>query len=164
MPARFLLLVSVVLFAVPLFAADDPTRVLPPGEQPPDHRLTDAPRDLNKSYFPFAPPASRDAWEGRRRELRTQIQVAVGLSPMPERGPVSATVHGPIQRDGYTVEKVFFASLPGHYVTGNLYRPTAGGRHPAVLCPHGHWADGRLHDAGEREARRQAEQGAEQTL
>src|SRR5204862_2312170 len=113
---------------------------------------------------PFSPPATKAAWEFRRRELRTQLQVALGLWPMPDRGPVHATVHGPIRRDGYTVEKVSFASLPGHYVTGNLYRPTAGepAKRPVVLCPHGHWANGRMHDAGEKAARQEVAQGAEQ--
>src|SRR4051812_22378414 len=102
MPARILF----ALAFVSLVAADDPTRVLPPGQRPADHRLTDPPRDLNKSYFPFTPPASRDAWESRKQALKTQLRVALGLWPMPERGPVTATVHGPIRRDGYTVEKV----------------------------------------------------------
>ena len=42
---------------------------------------------------------------------------------MPEKTPLNPVVHGKIDRDGYTIEKVFFASLPGHYVSGNLYRP-----------------------------------------
>src|SRR5437867_4055074 len=90
--------VGLLLLAAPLFAADEPTRVTPPGECPADHRLTDAPRDLNKSYFPFTPPSSRAAWDARKQTLRTQVQVAEGLWPMPERGPVQATIHGSIPR------------------------------------------------------------------
>ena len=45
---------------------------------------------------------------------------------MPEKTPLTPVIHGKIERDGYTIEKVFFASAPGHYVSGNLYRPTAG--------------------------------------
>ena len=44
--------------------------------------------------------------------------------------------------------------MPGHTVCGNLYRPAGvtGGRKPAILFAHGHWADGRFHDAGEKAA------------
>ena len=59
------------------------------------------------------------------QQLREQLLVANGLWPMPEKTPLNAVVHGKIERDGYTIEKVYFASMPGHYVTGNLYRPKA---------------------------------------
>src|SRR4051794_36636397 len=98
MSARNLISLALFLLSTSLVAADDPTRVLPPGQRPNDHRLTDPPRDLNKSYFPFTPPVSKDAWEVRKQALTTQLQVALGLWPMPERGPVTATIHSPIQR------------------------------------------------------------------
>ena len=83
---------------------------------------------------------------------------------MPERGPVKATVHGRIVRDGYTIEKVSFASLPGHYVTGSLYRPTGvTGRRPAVLSPHGHWENGRLLTQKPEEVEKSLESGGEKT-
>ncbi len=148
-----------VLVGVPS-QADDPTRILTNGEKPADHRLTDKPRNLD-GYFPFQPPADLKTWNKRRGDLKVQLQVALGLWPMPSRGPLQPTIHGAIDRDEYTVEKVFFASLPGHYVSGNLYRPKTSGRHPAVLCPHGHWANGRMHDAGEKAAQEQIQQGAE---
>ncbi|HZY87332.1 MAG TPA: hypothetical protein VFE78_21025, partial [Gemmataceae bacterium] len=91
-----------------------------------------------------------------------------GLWPMPERArtfPLIPRIHGSIDRDGYTVEKVFFASLPGHYVSGNLYRPKGrSGKLPGVLCPHGHWANGRFYDAGEAAARKQIAEKAEKTM
>jgi hypothetical protein len=35
--------------------------------------------------------------------------------------------------------------MPGHYVTGNLYRPkNRSGKLPVVLCPYGHWPNGRF--------------------
>ena len=96
-----------------------------------------------------------------RTAMRTQLQVAVGLWPMPDRGPVQATVHGSIARDGYTVEKVFFQSRPGHTVSGNLYRPTTGeGKRPGVLFAHGHWKGGRFEENGEKVAKEAEKFGA----
>jgi dienelactone hydrolase len=81
---------------------------------------------------------------------------------MPASTPSHAVVHGRVDRDGYTIEKVFLESFPGHFVTGNLYRPNGrSGRLPAVLSPHGHWANGRFYDAGEEELRKSIAQGAE---
>src|SRR6202035_4602121 len=99
------------------------------------------------------------------KDLREQLQVALGLWPMPEKTPLSPVIHGKIERDGYTIEKVFFASMPGHYVTGNLYRPKRKeGKLPGVLCAHGHWENGRLHDAGEKKAKADVEGKGEGTL
>src|SRR5262249_2356638 len=93
------------------------------------------------------------------------------LWPMPEKTPLNPVIHGKIDRDDYTIEKVFFASLPGHYVSGNLYRPKArggnnapGGKHPAVLSPHGHWPNGRFFERNDKEAQEQIAKGAEKTM
>src|SRR5207245_588337 len=97
----------------------DPTRVL--DKIPEDSRLG-KPKDLN-GYFPMTVPAGKEAWERRRKELREQVLVATGLWPMPEKTPLNPVIHGQIDRDDNTIEKVFFASYPGYYVSGRLYRP-----------------------------------------
>jgi dienelactone hydrolase len=159
-------LLLTVFGALALTAAavdQDPTRVLEPGRLPEDARLGKL-RDLN-GYFPMSAPGDLTRWRQRRRELREQVLVATGLWPMPERAPIWAVIHGKMDRDDYSVEKVFFASYPGHYVSGNLYRPKNGaGKHAGVLCPHGHWQDGRFYEASEAEAQAQIAQGAEKTM
>ena len=118
-------------------------------------------RDLD-SHFPFKPSASPQAWRERAAALRRQVRVALGLWPWPSRTPLNAVVHGAVQREGYTVERVFFESVPGHFVTGSLYRPAGRtGRLPAVLSPHGHWPGGRFQDVAEDDRRRQLASGAE---
>jgi dienelactone hydrolase len=156
-------LAALLLLPALAVADADPTCILPPGKKPVDARLTKV-RTLNDTDFFFTPPATKDEWEARRKVVREQILVANGLWPLPEKTPFNPVIHGKIDRDGYTIEKVFFASMPGHYVSGNLYRPKGKtGKLPGVLCPHGHWKDGRFYDAGDREARRQLDQKAETT-
>ena len=94
----------------------------------------------------FTPPTFADAgqWNTRAAYLREHMLASAGLLPMPARAPLAAQVFGEIKRNDYIVAKVYFQSLPGFLVTGNLYRPAGDGPFPAVLAPHGHWAYGRL--------------------
>lgn len=154
-----------LLFSATAAAQQNPIQGKPSGDLPPDPR-TQPPRTLN-SFFPFDPPSTTEAWEKRRRLVREQVLVANGLWPLPPRTPLQPVIHGKIRRDGYTIEKVFFASLPGHYVTGNLYRPDipgkAAAKRPAILTPHGHWANGRFFEGGEAVVAREMKNGAEKT-
>ncbi len=82
-------------------------------------------------------------WDDQRARWREQFLFMLGLSPMPQRSPLHAAVTGSLDREGFTVEKLHFQSLPHLYVTGNLYRPTRidpGRKPPAVLyvCGHGY--------------------------
>ena len=72
-------------------------------------RRSDPPKSL-RDDFPFAPPATPEAWAARARVVRRQVQVALGLWPMPEATPLNAVVHGRVSRDGYTVDRVLRAS------------------------------------------------------
>ena len=141
-------------------AAETATRVLPAGQLPHDQRLGPL-KDLN-DYFPFTPCPTREAWARRAAELRRQVLVAAGLWPMPVVKSGVPIVHGRVDREGYSVEKVILETYPGYYLTGSLYRPKGrNGRLPAVLSPHGHWPEGRFYDAGTKELRRQIVEGAE---
>ncbi|HEY8461763.1 MAG TPA: acetylxylan esterase [Blastocatellia bacterium] len=108
-----------------------------------DIRLTEI-RHLNLTYD-FAGYRSKEEWLDRAARLRKQILVSAGLWPAPAKTPIKAAIFGKIDRGDHTIEKVYFESYPGFYVTGNLYRPkNLAGKAPAVLCPHGHWTYGRL--------------------
>jgi len=159
LPGTCILPLLVLLGLAASLQAEVP-RVLPAGQLPQDKRLGEL-ITLN-SYFPFAPSASPEAWAKRAKRVRRQLLVATGLWPMPTKTPANAVIHGKIDRGDYTVEKVFLESFPGHFVTGNLYRPKGTrGPGPGVLCPHGHWANGRFYDAGEKKVRQEIEHGAE---
>ena len=83
----------------------------------------------------------RASWEAYGQHIRQRIQTGAGLSPWPKRTPLNPLVRAKRTYDGYSVENVAFESVPGYFVTGNIYRPlTAKGSFPAVLTTHGHGA------------------------
>ena len=101
------------------------------------------PRDLNTSYT--FPGYTKAEWTEKAAALRQQIRVANGLVPTHELTPLNAEVFGKIERDDYSIEKVYFEPFPGFFTTGNLYRPLGKqGPFPGIVSPHGHWSRGRL--------------------
>lgn len=110
-----------------------------------DPRNTNVPN--TDTPFTFTAPPDLATWQARRAALRTQVLAAAGLLPMPAKGPLNPLVAGRLERDSYTIEKVALETLPGVWLGGNLYRPKAAGKHPAVLHPHGHWTYGRLENS-----------------
>ncbi len=98
-------------------------------------------------HFPFQPPVQKESWASRRDRLRQHIAVSLGLWPELPRTPLNAVMHSPKDLDEYEVLNVYFESMPGFFVTGNLYRPKgAVGKRPCVLCPYGHFQNGRFLD------------------
>ena len=118
-------------------------------------------KDLN-GYFPFDPPSSLSEWDARKEYVRRQILVSQGLWPMPTKTPLNAVIHGKVDTGEYTVEKVYFESAPGFFVTGSLYRPkNVQGKVPGVMFAHGHWQDARLSLETEEKVRKEIAAGAE---
>jgi dienelactone hydrolase len=66
---------------------------------------------------------SPETWQNGAGALRPRLFDMFGLNPLPERGDLKPVVTGSVERDGIVVENVHFRSLPGLYVTANLYRP-----------------------------------------
>jgi len=105
---------------------------------------------------------NRAEWESRAKNIREGILREAHLMPLPPRSPLKPIIWGKQVRNGYTVENVAFESLPGFFVTGNLYRPLekSRGKIPGVLCPHGHSKMGRLDPATITRAATLARMGA----
>lgn len=125
------------------------------------------PKDLDGS-FPWSPPANAEAWPARAQRVREQALATLGLLPLPSRSPMNPRIHGRVEREEYTVERVIFESAPGFFVTGSLYRPKPGlgsagsdGKRAAVLCPHGHWPDGRFMDESAAGVKKELDTGGE---
>jgi dienelactone hydrolase len=79
----------------------------------------------------------------RRKQLVRETFLSL-IGGLPDyRGPLNPRITGHIQSANYTIEKVIFESLPGFYVTANLYRPSQPGRYPGVLLQAGHTQEGK---------------------
>jgi dienelactone hydrolase len=87
------------------------------------------------------------AWQERAAWLREHVLASAGLLPPPARTPLNPVVFDEKKHADYRVAKVYFESLPGFFVTGNLYRPAGEGPFPAIVSPHGHWTYGRLENS-----------------
>src|ERR1041385_596587 len=74
----------------------EPLKAIKPGQIPNDVRLQPA-KDLD-GYFPFTPPPTKEIWEKRSNFVREQLEVALGLWPMPDKTPLNAVIHGKMDR------------------------------------------------------------------
>ena len=81
-------------------------------------------------------------WQAHAAAIRKNLLKGMELEKFPKRTPLNPHFRNKKVMNGYIVESVEFESMPGFFVTGNLYRPT-GNLKPkslaAILCPHGHW-------------------------
>ncbi|HZY91136.1 MAG TPA: prolyl oligopeptidase family serine peptidase [Gemmataceae bacterium] len=132
MPRRLLLLA-----VLPLLAAADA-----PADTARGDKLRDAyfRREVKRiADGALADVKTRADWERQRPEMRRRFLDMLGLWPLPPRTDLKATITGKVDTDDLTVEKLHFQSVPGLYVTGNLYLPKkAKLPAPAVLYVCGH--------------------------
>jgi cephalosporin-C deacetylase-like acetyl esterase len=80
--------------------------------------------------------------ERRKKIVRAKFLEVLGGLPN-YHGPLHARTMGSLDAGLYTIDKVIYESLPGFYVTANLYRPNRPGRYPAVLLQAGHTQEGK---------------------
>jgi len=104
---------------------------------------------------------NKEEWEVRRSALRQEVRERLGIDlllqkcvPIVTKGKVQNPILGEVRKyDGYTVQNVALELMPGYYTCGSIYVPankearqsvaTKDGRYPIIICPNGHWADGR---------------------
>ncbi|RBP45150.1 acetyl xylan esterase AXE1 [Roseimicrobium gellanilyticum] len=82
---------------------------------------------------------TKEDWLLKKDEYRRQLAEMLGLDPMPLRTDLKATKTGEFEHEGIIVENLHYQSMPGLYVTANLYRPKQVEKPlPAVLYVCGH--------------------------
>ena len=110
------------------------------------HSLHVSPAQGQRDLTAYAKTYSNlEEWQKRAARLREGILRGANLEPLPASSPLRPIFGKQRKHEGYTVENVAFESVPGFFVTGNLYRPQKKeGQHPGILCPHGHFEHGRF--------------------
>ena len=78
-------------------------------------------------------------WNNHKEQYRQQLAEMLGLWPMPEKTDLHATITGRIDQGDIVVENLHYQSMPGLYVTANLYLPKKiEARLPAIVYVCGH--------------------------
>lgn len=86
---------------------------------------------------------TRAGAERRKAQVRRKILDLIGGLPA-HPASVAAKEFGTISGSGFRIEKLAYESLPGFWVTANLYLPANGsGPFPAILLAPGHEATGK---------------------
>ncbi len=84
------------------------------------------------------------SWESRkaclRKEVREKLDIDEALEQTVDAKPILSKIR---KFDGYTVQNIALETLPGLYVCGSIYAPSKKGKHPLIICPNGHFGDGR---------------------
>jgi hypothetical protein len=100
-------------------------------------------------------------WNARktclRKEVREKLQIDPALKLRVKAKPILSKIRN---YNGYSVQNFAIETLPGLYVCGSIYSPLTIGKHGVILCPNGHWADGRYREDEQRRFATLARMGA----
>ena len=94
---------------------------------------------------------NRQEWEARKevlkREVRERLEIDPLLAQCSQEKPQVTKLR---TYDGYTVQNFCMKTVNGHTVKGSIYAPnnskikkTRKGKYPLIICPNGHFQDGR---------------------
>ncbi|MDO4497654.1 MAG: hypothetical protein Q4B58_07505 [Bacteroidales bacterium] len=93
-----------------------------------------------------------EAWQQRRDFLRTETRKKLGIQPMLDACVPLKPLLGKMRKmEGYTVQNIALETTPGLYVFGSIYTPCPKGKKrqqkwPVIICPNGHFKEGRYRE------------------
>ena len=86
----------------------------------------------------------RSSWEARKDSLRREVRQLLGIDQLPPLCAQEAPRYTKIRKfDGYSVQNFCLKTVNGHTVCGSIYAPLSKGKHPLIICPNGHFTNGR---------------------
>lgn len=87
---------------------------------------------------------NKTEWEARRDTLRKEVRERLGIDKLLPLCSKEKPEYSKIRKfDGYTVQNFRLKTANGHTVCGSIYAPTSMGKHPLIICPNGHFSNGR---------------------
>jgi hypothetical protein len=105
--------------------------------------------------------ADSTEWNIRRaclyKEVRENLQIDSILKKRVAAKPILSGIR---KYNGYSVQNFAMETLPGLYVCGSIYSPLSKGKHGVILCPNGHWANGRYNEDEQKRFATLARMGA----
>lgn len=88
--------------------------------------------------------SNKTEWEARRDTLRKEVRERLGIDKLLPLCSKDKPEYSKIRKfDGYTVQNFRLKTVNGHTVCGSIYAPTGKGKHPLIICPNGHFSNGR---------------------
>lgn len=76
-------------------------------------------------------------WSIRQEKVKQQLRKIIG--PFPEKTSLNPIITGKLKKDGFTIEKLYFESMPGVKVTAAFYIPDGKKRNlPTIIFCSGH--------------------------
>ena len=110
------------------------------------HINTQAVSQLNERWAYVGGLKTKEDWLNRQAEVKTILTEIVGK--FPAKTPLNPVITGTLKREGFTVEKLYFESRPGFFVTASLFLPSGKkGKLPAIVYCSGHSNNGFRSDA-----------------
>ena len=101
------------------------------------------------------------AWEARRDTLCKEVRERLGIDKLLAVCSKEAPEYGKTRKfDGYTVQNFRLKTANGHTVCGSIYAPKGKGKHPLIICPNGHFANGRYGEVQQQRLATLARMGA----
>lgn len=89
-----------------------------------------------------------DSWEMRKASLRACMIDALEIENFPNSKKPELILGTFKNYSGYRTQNIALETIPGLYITGTVYRPTVDARGlPMILCPNGHFGDGRYRES-----------------
>ena len=92
-----------------------------------------------------------------KKEVRERLQIDKYLAMRTGTAPILSKVR---KYDGYTVQNFALETLPGLYVCGSIYTPKGKGKHALIICPNGHFGNGRYREDQQQRMATLARMGA----